>query len=426
MIRALMAVLLLAACLLAQAPEREMSAEEQQHLQQVLSEGSSSAVELIRALETHLAKYPDSPKKHDIDRAVLKSAIQAKDNARIAKYGERVLKIEPRDVTILDPVAKALVLSGVENRVTSGLEWARKYEMVVHGLMKEQSGDAAYRGWRKDELDRMLGNALLYEAIASGVLGDREGAADAARRSFAAYPSVDPALELGRRLAALGKSAEAIRAYAGAFTVPDSRATDADRLEIRRRLGELYQKVNGSEAGLGDVVLQAYDRNTALLAERRMALKQFDPNLGLTNPLEFTLNAIDGSKLPLSTLNGSVVVMDFWATWCGPCRAQHPLYDEVKRRFAGNRDVVFLAIDTDEDRALVKPFVEQQGWKHPVYYEDGLARALRVASIPTTVVFGRNGTVVSRMNGFNPENFVEVLTGRIREALAAEPGTGSE
>jgi thiol-disulfide isomerase/thioredoxin len=414
MIRGLLAALLLAASVLAQ---QEMSSEEQDHLRQVLAEGSSSAVDLIHALETHLAKYPGSPRKHDIDRAILKAAIQIKDSGRVATYGERVLKQEPDDVTLLDPVSKALVLSGVADRVKSGLEWSKKYEVAVRALTGELSGETADRGRRKDELDRMLGHALLYQAIADGVLGDQKAGAEAARKSFEAYPAADPALELGRRLAALGKPEEAIRAYADAFTIPDAQATEGDRVEIRRRLGELYQKTKGSEAGLGDVVLQAFDRNTALLAERRLALKQFDPNHGVTNPMEFTLNSVKGDKLPLSSLNGKVVVMDFWATWCGPCRVQHPLYDQVKQRFAWNRSVLFLAIATDEDRSVVQPFVEEQGWTHAVYYDDGLARALRVSSIPTTIVFGKNGAVVTRMNGFNPESFVDVLTDRITEAL---------
>lgn len=398
------------------AQEQPMSDEEQAHLRQVLSAGSSSAVDLIHALETHLAKFPDSPKKNEMERGILKAAIQGNDNKRTIQYGERVLKLDPDDVTILDPVCRALALDRTGEKAKPALEWSKHYEQVVRGLQKEMPADTADRGRRKDELDKMLGHALLYQAMALGAAGDNKADAELARKSFEVYPSADPALELARRLALLGKGEEAVSAYADAFTVADPRTTEFDRAEIRRRMGELFQKVKGSEAGLGEIVLQAYDRNSALLAQRRLALKQFDPNLGITNPMEFTLNSASGEKLPLSSLSGKVVVMDFWATWCGPCRAQHPLYDQVKQHFASDKDVVFLAISTDEDHTLVKPFLEEQGWKNAVYFEDGLARALRVSSIPTTVVFDKTGGVISRMNGFNPDNFVDVLTDRIKEA----------
>ena len=52
------------------------------------------------------------------------------------------------------------------------------------------------------------------------------------------------------------------------------------------------------------------------------------------------------------------------------------------------------------------------------WFEDGLSRALKITSIPTTLIIGRNGQVFSRMNGFVPDRFVEMLTARIREAIA--------
>lgn len=422
MISRLLLALLFSAVVSAQ---QEMSAEEQQHLQHVLSEGSTSAVDLIHALETHLAKYPESPKKNELDRAILKAAIQTNDLKRMATYGERVVKVDSSDATILEPVCRALVLSGEEAKVKAGVEWARHLESLVRGMSETVASETSDRGRKKDELDRVLSRAYLYQAVGARVLGEDKTGVELARKSFQAFPSADPALELGRQLARSGKMEDAVRSYADAFTIPDAHVTDADRAELRRRLGELYQKWKGSEAGLGDIVLQAYDRNSGLLAERRLALKQFDPNLGVTNPLEFTLNGLGGEKLALSSLLGKVIVMDFWATWCGPCRVQHPLYDRVKERFASEKDVVFLAIATDEERQLVKPFVEERGWKNTVYYEDGLARALRVSSIPTTVVFGRKGTAVTRMNGFNPDNFVDVLTDRINEALGKPAATGA-
>ena len=116
-----------------------------------------------------------------------------------------------------------------------------------------------------------------------------------------------------------------------------------------------------------------------------------------------------------------MVVLDFWATWCGPCRQQHPLYEEVKARFKDSPDLVFLAINTDEDRTLVKPFLDEQKWGQKVYFEDGLSNLLQVSSIPTTIIFGKKGEVVSRMPGFLPDRFVDMLSERIDEALGRQP-----
>jgi thiol-disulfide isomerase/thioredoxin len=421
----LAAAILMAAVLTVRA--QELSEDEQLHLRMALREAQGSAVDLMRALESHLEKYPESPRKSELERAIAKAAIQAGDQKRIASYGERALLKDASDITLLEAVARALVAQGQSEKAKAGLEWSRRLEAAIRESANEMPASGADLGRQKDEFDRLLGRSLLYQAIAIGTMGDHRAAAELARRSFKTYPSGEPAAELAKRLATLGRTEEAVHAYADAFTIPDPQARDADRAAIRTRMGELYQKWKGSETGLGDIVLQAYDRTAALIADRKLALRQFDPNLGVTNPMQFTLSGVDGSKLALSSLLGKVVVMDFWATWCGPCRVQHPLYEKVKERFKGRDDVVFLAINTDEDREMVKPFLDEVGWGNTGYFEDGLSRTLRVSSIPTTVVFGKRGTVASRMNGFDPSRFVDMLTERINDALAAgEPAKAGE
>src|SRR5205814_3290657 len=117
--------------------------------------------------------------------------------------------------------------------------------------------------------------------------------------------------------------------------------------------------------------------------------RQMDPNAQAKEPMQFTISELSGEKLHLATLKGKVIIMDFWATWCGPCRAQHPLYEEVKKRFKDRADVVFLSIDTDEDRSLVKPFLAQNNWSQKAYFDDGLALLMQASSIPSTVIFNK-------------------------------------
>jgi len=402
----------------AQKPD-QAEAEEQQ-LEEALAEAGSSAVDFIRALEVHLAKHPDSKRRPELERALAKAALETKDDKRIVLYGERVLARDPDDLELLDRVARAL-LAGEENGKAlseRALNYARRFEVGLRQAEKSKpSGRVSPAHWR-EEIDRGLGRALALQARATGNLGRTAEAAVLAQTSYDTYPTAEAARETARWLARSGKHQEAIRRYADAFTISDPRSTDADRASARASMGELYRKLKGSESGLGDLVLEAYDRTTALLGERRLKLRQADPNVQVTNPAEFTLTGLDGDKLALASLRGKVLVMDFWATWCGPCRVQHPLYQEVKRNFKDRSDVVFLSVNTDEERDGVREFLEAHQWEKRVYFEDGLSSALRVSSIPTTVLLDKKGEVISRMNGFIPERFVEMLTERIREALS--------
>ena len=126
---------------------------------------------------------------------------------------------------------------------------------------------------------------------------------------------------------------------------------------------------------------------------------------------------LDGQAFSTDQVKGKVLLINFWATWCAPCRVQHPLYEDVKRIFSDRSDLVFLAMDTDDDRAIVEPFLAEQQWDKTVYFDDGLARLLQVSSIPTTILIDKQGRVASRMNGFAEETFVAQISDRIRTLL---------
>jgi thiol-disulfide isomerase/thioredoxin len=405
-------LLLCGAVLFAQAGK--ITPQEQEDLSSALAEAGSSPQEYLRALEKHLAKYPNSPRKEELERAAARAAIEANDDGRIIRYGERVLARQPNDLQILERVARSLLAGESKDTSERALRYAVHYEELVRGMQQERPRDAEWQ----NQTDRGIGRALCYQARATGNLGKPDAALALAQRAFEQYPNAESAREVSHWCEQLGRMEDAARAMADAFTVPDARSTDADRARDRGQMGDLYRKAKGSEAGLGDLVLQAYDRNLALVHGRELRMRANDPNASLTDPMEFTLSGPDGGKLQMATLKGKVLVFDFWATWCGPCRIQHPLYEQVKQRFRDNRDVVFLAVTTDADRNAVKPFLDQLKWPGEFWFEDGLSRALKITSIPTTLIIGRNGQVFSRMNGFVPERFVEMLTARIREAVA--------
>jgi thiol-disulfide isomerase/thioredoxin len=377
------------------------TAGERRDLDAALAESRGSPADTLRALETHLQKYPDSPRRAELERAAAVAAMDAHDGARTILYGERVLARQAGDLPILDGVAQALIAAGGADAAQRAFKYALRIEEL---------------NWESHS-DRGIGHALVLEAGASGGLGRFEEALTLACRAFETFPNAEAAREIARWSERLGKFEDAAKALADAFTIPDLASTAAGRARDRARMGELFERARGSTAGLGDLVLEAYDRNVALLHARELRLRPAGGNAGIADPMEFTLTAPDGRKLAMAGLKGKVVVLDFWATWCVPCRAQHPLYREAAGRFRDNPAVAFLSIDADDDRSLVGPFLDEEKWPDAVYFEDGLARALGVFGFPTTIVLDQRGQVFSRLNGYVPERYVETLSGRVRAAL---------
>jgi thiol-disulfide isomerase/thioredoxin len=118
---------------------------------------------------------------------------------------------------------------------------------------------------------------------------------------------------------------------------------------------------------------------------------------------DFTVLDIDGGEVKLSDFYGQPVVLNFWASWCPPCRAHKPdfdkIYDEMKT------DVKFLMVNlTDGRRETVESaseYVAEHGYRFPVYYDttQEAARIYSITSIPTTLFIGRDGHIIAEHKG---------------------------
>jgi thiol-disulfide isomerase/thioredoxin len=417
---------LLVVCIsaLGQAQIPEATPAEKHELAEAIKEANTSGYDITRVLEAHLRKYPNTPLRPDIYNLLAKAAVEIRDDARIIRYGEPTLETTPNDVTLLDRVSRAMLNIGSndaagKDNARRALGYAKRFEDYVIRVPVPTGYDAVKN---QEDHDQALARALLYESRANRILGAYDEARRTAALAYIAYPYEASARAWSEALELQGKHQEAIERLADAFAIADPQSSDDDRAADRKQLGERYRKLHdGTEKGLGDEVLAAYDRTSATMAKRADELRKLDPNLGVTDPMKFTLAGLDGSKLDLKSMRGKVVIFDFWATWCVPCRAQHPLYEELKKRFRERNDVVFLSVDTDEDHALVAPFLEKQQWSPSnVFFDNGLVRLLTVSNIPTTIIADKQGRLASRMNGFNGDRFVGDIAGRIQAILDAQ------
>lgn len=135
---------------------------------------------------------------------------------------------------------------------------------------------------------------------------------------------------------------------------------------------------------------------------------------------DFTVTDGGGNTVSTADLSGKPVILNFWATWCPPCRSELPAFDKLYRQY-GN-EVSFMMIDlTDGYRETVegvKKFISENGYTFPVYYdtEGSAAEAYNVSSIPFTVAVGRNGNIVGTHLGAMSEAALEKLIKTVKEA----------
>jgi len=109
---------------------------------------------------------------------------------------------------------------------------------------------------------------------------------------------------------------------------------------------------------------------------------------------DFTLTTLSGEEVTLSDFRGrQPVVLNFWATWCPPCRAEIPFFQSASRKYNGQ--VAVLGVDDGELRATVAPFVTEMGMTYPVPLDEEsvVSRRYRVNSLPSTYFIGRDGVV---------------------------------
>ena len=117
---------------------------------------------------------------------------------------------------------------------------------------------------------------------------------------------------------------------------------------------------------------------------------------------EWQLKDPDGQAIKLSDFKGKVVILDFWATWCPPCRAEIPEFIALQKQYAAQGlTVVGVSLDTD-GAAVVKSFMKRNGMNYPVVIgDDKIAGDYGgISAIPTTFVLDRTGNIVSSHQGF--------------------------
>lgn len=108
----------------------------------------------------------------------------------------------------------------------------------------------------------------------------------------------------------------------------------------------------------------------------------------------FILKNEDGTMTDVSTLHNKVVFINFWASWCPPCRAEFPSVQKLYDRYRNNPDMVFLTVNLDDNMSLGKSYLKEKGFTVPFLTPTGnIPDVLYSGSLPTTVVLDKKGEI---------------------------------
>ncbi len=210
-----------------------------------------------------------------------------------------------------------------------------------------------------------LSSDIEYSLVASDVLSDQELTSRTA--------------ELQLLLATFGDVREKFKSAEGARELNDRLAkflTDHPNISYMARLTKCHDSLTK--------MLENYDKQTS---ESRGKYKEGDV------PADFSVSANDGTTVTLSALKGKVVLVDFWASWCGPCRQSLPGVKKLYEKYS-SKGFEIIGLSLDRDEATMKDFVKKEDMKWRNAMGEEAATEYGVQYIPMTFLIGRDGKII--------------------------------
>jgi len=395
------------------APSRTPASEEE--LQLAIEKAGSDRAGLVRNLEDYLKRYPQTPRKIDIYRALVEASLQLRDAVRAADYAERLVSLSPDDTSMMLVAIDLLERAGDDASLSRAAGYATHILDLVAASPETKSPRLSPEEWQADR-NRLRMSVLLVRGSLYLKRKDYPRAAEDLSASYRLAPNAAAAEKLAEIAEVRHDLPGAVEEYARAFALADSSDRVVDRTGIRRKLGNAWILLHGSEAGLGEFLLQTMDRLSADANRSPRPARNKDAK----ELYDFALRRSNGTDVVrLHDWRGKVVVLNFWATWCEPCRTVEPIFERVAAEYRSNPEVLFLAASCDEDETLVAPYVQREKMQTTVVLADGLDAALRIQAYPTVLILDRAGSVVFRTEGFVPEEFEKSFADAVARALAA-------
>jgi thiol-disulfide isomerase/thioredoxin len=231
-------------------------------------------------------------------------------------------------------------------------------------------------------------------------------------QSYGYDDHIDLLLHVGRLNVAKGNYAKAEeylgRAMSVEYFFPDEHPAIA-------AYKELYLRQHGNAEGLDKYLAAAYETDRS--RRKKLILKE---RIAQPKPIPaFKLTTIEGKTISSEELKGKVAVINFWGTWCGPCKFELPEVQKFYEKYKDNPNVVFLTVDAKDSVEQVKKFMTEKKYTFPVMMEGDYLDQATVNGFPTTWFIDRSGNKVFEKNS-SSRRVVEEFTWRVEALLESQ------
>lgn len=206
----------------------------------------------------------------------------------------------------------------------------------------------------------------------------------------------------------LGRTYEKIEKWDDAMVAYANSLAEREDKNVRKFAERLGSQITGLKTSVPEKKVVTIDE---LISEAQIKKSMPAP--------DFQAETLDGKKVSLSDYQGKVLILDFWATWCGPCLAELPYFQELVNLYKNEPSVAFLTISQDRSKDVARKFIEQKGYTFPVIFDTGISQLFEVEGIPLLIVIDKEGNIRYRHFGFDPSNvdFIQLMKKEIQIVL---------
>jgi thiol-disulfide isomerase/thioredoxin len=344
-------------------------------------------------LENILAEYPVTPPelKENLGRTTLSSYASAQ------KWDEVVTRLDKSphpDPAICNQVAWTLAEKGERLETAARLAQLAVNSYRAEGAAKRPSY-VSLRQWKENN-KQILGSTLDTYGFALEKLHRSADAKKAYAEAYTLTDGTDPEMNERYMHALVGAGDYGLAETVGQKAVTTGRSNDSVMTSYRLA----YTKVHGSEEGFDAAIARA--RSDAMAAQQSELQKTM---LNMPAPL-FALKSVDGGTVNLADLKGKVVIIDFWATWCGPCKSSFPFLQKFYDKYRKDPRLVLYTLNSwervkgAEREATVKKFLADNHYTFPVLYDEDIIEKYGVDGIPTKFMIDQRGQIRFKNVGF--------------------------